>query len=209
MNGLIRYTAAALLLAAGMPAADGPAKLSPSAEVVLEWLRFGNERHAQGKSVHWHQSPERRLEVAREQRPHAIVLTCSDARVPPELLFDQGIGDLYVVRVAGNITGPREVASIEYAAERLGVPVVVVLAHQRCHVAEAAVEGKEEALAAAVARAKFMSGDPADQAAQVYADSVAEKLRVSEPALARLVRMGKLKITSAYYNLDRGEVSWR
>jgi carbonic anhydrase len=205
------------LLGAVVAAASEPVKLPPSAEIVLEWLRYGNERHAQGKYVHWHQSVERRQDVAHNEKPHAVILTCSDSRVPPELLFDQGIGDLYVVRVAGNGAGEREIATIEYAAERLGVPLIVVLGHQRCHIAEAAVKGGEvsralapvvASFAPAVARVKSLGGDPTDHAARIHAEFVAEKLRTAEPGLARLVRMGKLRVVSAYYSLDDATVGW-
>ena len=132
------------ILSCGAAWASEPVpKAAASAEMVLDWLRYGNERHAQGRYVYWHQSLDRRREVARQERPHAVVLTCSDSRVPPELLFDQGIGDLYVVRVAGNVAGEKELGSIEYAVEQLGAPLVVVLGHQRCHAVETAVRGGE------------------------------------------------------------------
>ncbi len=207
----------ALCLHAGAAWAVEPPKPPPSADVVLDWLRYGNERHAEGKYVHWHQSPDRRREVARQERPHAIVLTCSDSRLPPELVFDQGLGDLFVVRVAGNVAGEKELASIEYAAEHLGVPLVVVLGHQRCQIIQTAVKGGEmpghlgsivASLSPAVARARLMSGDTADQAAQFNVQMVVEQLRNSEPVLGRLWRMGRLKVTGAFYNLDQGDVSW-
>ena len=199
-------------------ASEPPPKTSPSAEMVLDWVRYGNERHVQGKYVYWHQSLDRRREVARQERPHAVVLTCSDSRVPPELLFDQGIGDLYVVRVAGNVAGEKELGSIEYAVEQLGAPLVVVLGHQRCHAVETAVRGGElsghigsivASLSPAVAQARRMGGgDVADQAIRINVQTVAEQLRSSEPVLSRLVRAGMLKIAGGYYSLDSGEVSW-
>ena len=218
MNRTIRLVTTILIGAVAVHGAEMPGRpLPPSAEVVLEWLRYGNERHAQGKPVHWHQSVERRQEVAGSERPHAIVLTCSDSRVPPELVFDQGIGDLYVVRVAGNVAGEKELASIEYAAEQFGSQVVVVMGHQRCHVVEAALKGEGKpgrlgaivaSLSGAVARAKVMPGDPTDRAGRITAQMVATQLRNSEPVLGRLSRMGKLTVIAAYYDLDSGEVSW-
>ena len=197
MKRFIRL-AAALVAAVGAWAAEPP-KQPPSADVVLEWLRYGNERHAQGKYVYWHQSLDRRREVAREERPHAIVLTCSDSRVPPELVFDQGIGDLYVVRVAGNVAGEKELGSIEYAAQELGAPLVVVLGHQRCSAVHTAVKGGDmtghigaivASLSPAVARAKELPGDTVDQAIQINVKMTVEQLRTSEPVLAKIATNG-------------------
>jgi carbonic anhydrase len=217
MKPLSQVAAAALFFCVVAPAADPPKPARPVPDAALEWLRYGNERHVEGRYVHWHQSVERRREVAAQERPHAIVLTCSDSRLPPELVFDQGIGDLYVVRVAGNVAGEKELASIEYAAEQLGVPLVVVLGHKRCHVVQAAVRGGEltghlgsiiASLSPAVERAKAMLGDAVDQTARVNVQMVVEQLRNSEPVLGRLSRSGQLKVTGAYYDLDYGEVTW-
>ncbi len=216
MRSITRVTAAIIVSCTGALAVDPP-KPAPAPDMVLEWLRYGNERHAEGRYVHWHQSLERRREVALQERPHAIVLTCSDSRVPPELLFDQGIGDLFVVRVAGNVAGEKELASIEYAVDQLGVPLVVVLGHQRCHMVQMAVRGGEmpghlgsivASLSPAVARAKRMPGDVVDQAAQINVQMVVEQLRGSEPVLGSLWRGGRLKVVGAYYSVDRGDVTW-
>ncbi len=208
---------AAITVCSALALAADLAKAPTAPDAALEWLRYGNERHVEGRYVHWHQSPERRREVAMQERPHAIVLTCSDSRVPPELVFDQGIGDLYVVRVAGNVAGEKELASIEYAAEQLGVSLVVVLGHQRCNIVQMAVRGGAmpghlgsivASLSAAVARAKAMPGDAADQAAQINVETVVDQLRESEPVLGKLSRAGRLKVTGAFYNVDRGDVTW-
>ena len=216
MRSITSVAAAMTVFSVLTLAADLP-KPSPPPDAALEWLRYGNERHMEGRYVHWHQSPERRREVALQERPHTIVLTCSDSRVPPELVFDQGLGDLFVVRVAGNVAGEKELASIEYAAEQLGVSLVVVLGHQRCNIVQAAVRGGAmpghlgsiaASLSPAIARAKAMPGDAVDQAAQLNVEMVVDQLRESEPVLGKLYRAGRLKVTGAFYNVDRGDVTW-
>lgn len=197
-------------------AADQPSQ-GTSAQTALQWIKYGNERHAAGKYVHWHQNMQRRAEVAVAQRPHTVVVSCSDSQAPPEILFDQGLGDLYVVRVAGNVVGERELASIEYAVEQLGVQLVVVLGHQRCGVVSAAVKGGTtpgrlgsitSALAPAVARAKHSHGDLVDQTAHWNVRLGVEAIRASEPLLSQAAGSGRVEVVGAYYSLDSGEVRW-
>jgi carbonic anhydrase len=200
-----------------MWAGDYGKPAGPSAEVAQAWLQFGNERHVSGKYVHWHQTPERRKEVAKGQQPYAVIVSCSDSQVPPEIIFDQGLGDVFVVRVAGHAVGDKEIASIEYAAAYLRTPFIVVLGHQRCEALEAAISGAPAAghlgsllasLASAVSRSKAIPGDPLDNAIQANVETVADQLRNSQPLLANLVRSGRVKVAGAYYSLDSGEVRW-
>jgi carbonic anhydrase len=104
-----------------------------SAIESLQRLRDGNARFASNvRGLESFLSQERRAELAKQQEPHAIILGCSDSRVPAEIVFDQGLGDLFVIRVAGNIVAPSQVGSVEYAAERFGTRLVVVLGHSQC-----------------------------------------------------------------------------
>jgi carbonic anhydrase len=103
-----------------------------SAREALARLREGNRRFASDARSHETSSHARRAELAKEQQPFAIILGCSDSRVPAEIVFDQGLGDLFVIRVAGNIVAPSQVGSVEFAATRFGVRLVVVLGHSRC-----------------------------------------------------------------------------
>ena len=107
----------------------------------LERLLSGNERFNHFTSVHPDEDLKHRLQEAEKQHPFAVVITCSDSRVAPELIFDQGIGDLFVIRTAGNIIGGVELGSIEYAVEHLGVKLVVVMGHENCGAVKAFVEG--------------------------------------------------------------------
>ena len=103
----------------------------------------GNQRFVAGKLEHPNQTPERRAEVAKGQHPFAAVLACSDSRTPPEIIFDRGLGDIFTVRVAGNVADKVVIESLDYSVKHLGVRVVMVLGHRRCGAVIAAVEGHE------------------------------------------------------------------
>ena len=115
---------------AGLAPEHGPG-ISP--QQAMERLREGNARFQSAKSIHPDLGPARLRQTAEEgQHPFATILTCSDSRVPPELVFDQGVGDIFVVRVAGNVCGEDEAGTIEYGADHLKTPLLVVLGHSRC-----------------------------------------------------------------------------
>jgi carbonic anhydrase len=128
-------------------AADAPAAVqssdakiaAPSADTAFERLVAGNRRFVAGKSEHPSDTVQRRDELRESQHPFAIVLACADSRVAPELIFDQGLGDIFVVRVAGNVTDPAIVGSVSYAVHHLHAPLVVVLGHQGCGAVKAAL----------------------------------------------------------------------
>src|SRR5437867_9158469 len=112
-----------------------------AAEEALERLRQGNRRFISGTRLSADGTNEfRRAEIAANQEPFAVVLGCSDSRVPAEFVFDQGLGDLFVIRVAGNIVAPSQIGSVEFAVERFGTPLVVVLGHSQCGAIVAALE---------------------------------------------------------------------
>ena len=98
----------------------------------LEALKAGNQRFMSGHPVHPHETLKRLRDLKKGQDPHTVVVSCSDSRVPPELIFDQGLGDIFSVRTAGNVIGDYELGSIEYAVEHLGCKLVVVLGHEEC-----------------------------------------------------------------------------
>ncbi len=180
----------------------------------LKRLLEGNQRHVRHKFTHPHQDAGRLREVASAQHPFAVILSCADSRVPPEVVFDQGLGDLFVVRVAGNILDNAILGSIEYATEYLHVPLVMVLGHERCGAVTAAVDGGKtlphigsliDAIRPAVEQAKGRSGDLLDNAVRANVQLVVEQMKVSEP-LAGLVRGNKLQIVGGRYDLDQGTV---
>ena len=112
-----------------------------TADSVLAELTAGNAHHIAHRYQPPHETIERQRELASGQSPHAEILSCADSRVPPELIFDQGLGDLFIIRVAGNVVSDTELGSLEYGAEHLHVPLLVVLGHQHCGAVTAAVEG--------------------------------------------------------------------
>jgi carbonic anhydrase len=119
------------------------AETTLTADSVLAELKAGNEHHVRHQYQHPHETATRQRELTNGQHPHAQILGCSDSRVPPEIIFDQGLGDLFVVRVAGNVATDTELGSLEYGAEHLHIPLIVVLGHESCGAVTAAVQGGE------------------------------------------------------------------
>ncbi len=202
------------LVAAGITYAAAPPSTSVSPALALQQLLDGNQRFVEGKMTHPNQSPDRRSEVAKGQHPFAAVLACSDSRSAPEVLFDRGLGDLFVVRVAGNVLDRVVVESLDYAVSHLGARLVVIMGHTRCGAVIAAVEGHDEPgdvgpmlreLNAAVAAAKKMSGDPVANAVRENVMLSVKRLE-SSPELADKVKSGEEKVVGAVYDLDTGKV---
>lgn len=188
-----------------------------NADEALKRLSEGNKRYTVGKFIRPHQTSVRRAELIDGQHPFAIVLSCSDSRIPVELVFDQGIGDLFVVRVAGNIADDVALGSIEYAAAHLHVPLAVVMGHGGCGAVAATASGGEleghlsaiaVAIRPAVDKVKIQQGDLVNNAARANAVMGAEKLKASKPVLSELVRSGKLTVVAAFYDIKSGKVEF-
>ena len=165
--------------------------------------------------------------LIKEQNPFAIILGCSDSRVPAEIVFDQGLGDLFVIRVAGNIVSPSQVGSVEFAAERFGTPLVVVLGHSFCGAIEAAVEGLENPKELAspnvnsiVSRIRpcvenllelhveLSHEELLHQAVRANIRASADHLRHGSQMLERLISQEKLLVVGAEYSLETGIVEF-
>ncbi len=188
----------------------------PSPDLALQQLMDGNERFMNVSLTHPNQDADRRISLGSGQAPFAAVLACADSRVPPEVLFDQGLGDLFVVRVAGNIINDQLLGSLEYAAIHLNTPLIVVLGHTNCGAIGAVASGAEleghiaslaPAIQPAIDKVKDQEGDLTDNAAREVARMTAELLQNSEPIMADLVKEGKIKIVPAFYDLESGEVN--
>lgn len=197
--------------------ASATATKSPTADAVLAELKAGNARHVKAKYAHPDETMARRESLTKGQSPKAVILSCADSRVPPEIVFDEGLGDLFVVRVAGNVAPDAEIASIEYAAEHLHTPLVVVMGHQSCGAVGAAIQGGEapghlpeliKAIEPAVAEAKKQPGNLSDNAIRINVERVVDQLRHSKPVLAEAVEAKKLRIVGAVYSLATGSVMW-
>ena len=201
---------------AGTPAHAGP-KVPP--DEALARLMEGNRRFVENRRYHPNESTERRAQLSNSQTPFAAVLACADSRVSPEIVFDHGLGDLFVVRVAGNIVEDAGSGSLEYAVEHLGVSLIVVLGHERCGAVKAAVESVcchrdppghiaelVRKIRPAVEKVKSMSGDKYENAMRENARINAAELAGLEPILKEKVDAGALKVVAMRYDLDTGSV---
>lgn len=196
------------------PSSIVPSSLSP--DEALQKLMAGNQRFIQHHPQYPDQSEARLLEVAQAQHPFATVLSCADSRVPAELIFDQGIGDIFDVRIAGNIATAAAIGSIEYAVVLLETPVLMVLGHERCGAVTAAVQNKPlpgeigtfvEAILPAVERVKNQPGDTVDNAVNANVQYQIEQLLQRSNLIAERVQSGKLKVIGSRYDLDTGAVT--
>ncbi|MGW0757718.1 carbonic anhydrase [Streptomyces sp. NPDC002814] len=197
---------------------------STSAPPGSPWAAFarlmeGNERWVDGALQHPDRDPGRRDFVAEEQDPYGVILSCIDSRVPPELIFDTGLGDLFVMRTGGQVVAPVVTGSVEYGPMTSGTPLIVVLGHQRCGAVKAAYKalkddkplpGNLQSIAEALRPAyevvsKEKHADPVDAMVRVHIKQTSANLR-SNADLAPLVKKGELAVVSAYYSLDTGRV---
>jgi carbonic anhydrase len=187
----------------------------PSPDAALKQLMAGNQRFVQHQPQYPDQSAKRVQEVAQTQHPFATILSCADSRVPAEIVFDQGIGDLFDVRIAGNIATPEALGSIEYAVALLGTPLLMVLGHERCGAVTAAVQNEAlpgsistfvNAILPAVKRVSKQPGDAVDNAVTANVQYQMEQLQRS-PLLKERLQSGKLKLVGGRYDLDTGTVT--
>ncbi len=207
MTRLMMFITGSALLFGWAAAQAEPASLSQ----LLE----GNRRFAASQPTHPNQGSAHRGDVATGQKPFAIIVGCADSRVPPEVIFDQGLGDLFVVRVAGEVVDDQALGSIEFAVAKLGARLIVVLGHERCGAVDAALTGGTvpghigrivDAIKPAIAQSSAAPGNALDNAVRDQAQAVARQLRISEPVLGPMVRDGTLLVVGAVYDLDTGMV---
>jgi len=200
--------------------AAGP-KTTMTPDQALAALKEGNDKYVTDAPYRRVGDRDRRLEIARSQAPFAVLVSCSDSRVPPELLFGRGLGELFIVRNAGNTVDTTALGSIQYAIAELGVPLVLVLGHERCGAVEAAVKVvKENAtfpgaigqmvepIVPAVVKAQSQAGDLLDNSVRENVRRTVQRLRTSDTLLAEPLKAGKLKIVGARYDLDDGDVDF-
>lgn len=202
---------------------DGTGPLEPrdrTPAAVLEALRAGNARYVGDRLRHPHQGARDREALVAGQRPIAAVVGCSDARVPPSVVLDQGLGDLFAIRVAGHVLGDDVLASAHYAVEELEVPVLLVLGHEGCGAVGLALDAVRDGraddaplirqIAPSARAARSLCAvdpdlDPHDQAVRLHADATADALR-ADPILARRIADGRLWIGPAVYRMSSGRI---
>jgi carbonic anhydrase len=223
-RGVIFGAGAGVLTATTALAASHGAEAPVTPEVAMARLAAGNARFAAGRQTHPNTDAPRRMTVAAGQHPFATILACADSRVAPEIIFDQGLGDLFVVRVAGNVVDDVVLASIEYSVIHTGSALVMVLGHERCGAVTATAEAlagrgsdddkdtKIGALAALVAPAvkavPASAPDKLEAAISLNAANSAAEILADSPPLKARVAAGKLKIVAARYDLDDGKVTY-
>lgn len=193
------------------------AQAQVSADSALNSLKEGNKLFVEGKSVKPHQDLKRIKEVASGQTPFAIIVGCSDSRVPSEIIFDQGLGDLFIVRTAGQVSTFASWGSIEFGNAVLGANLVVVMGHTKCGAVAAACKLPDvpghivtliNAIKPAAQLAKTQKGDEVENAVKINVAMQVQQLENLEPVLTKAVQSKKLKIVGAVYNLENGTVEF-
>ena len=192
------------------------AQNSTDSATALATLKQGHQRFLDGQSVHPRISRERLSEVAAGQYPFAAILGCADSRVPLELLFDAGLGDLFVVRNAGNTPFTAAIGSLEYAVAHLGVNLIVVLGHERCGAVSAALDFSSHltpCLSQLVGQVRLQlmadkALDDLDTACRANVRRSANNLVNSSVLITDRVRQGQLRVETGYYDLDTAEIDW-
>ena len=195
--------------------------ISPQQEQTEAFSKImeGNKRFVSGSLAERNIGDARRKELTTGQHPFAVVVTCSDSRVAPETIFDQGLGDIFVVRVAGNVLDPVVLGSIEYAAEHLHTPLLILMGHEKCGAVTAAVDAQGEPegnigaivkkIIPAVKKARKQGGTKDElvtNAIKLNVFQSYEDMMKSSPVLKHMIAKGELKVVEAMYHLGSGEV---
>jgi len=203
-----------------LPTRDGKTTLTPDQALAL--LRDGNAAFLRGDPIRADFSPARRLELAKGQAPFVAYVSCSDSRVPPELLFGRGLGELFIIRNAGNTIDTVAMGSIEFAVAQLGVPLIIVMGHEACGAVKAAmavvnenvhfpgaIGGMIEPIIPAVLAARGKPGDATENATRQNVRRTVNMLRKeADPVLLDPQRHGKVQVVGAYYALSSGRVDF-
>lgn len=189
-----------------------------SADEALKKLKQGNKRFVQLHQKHPDESGKRRKEMLEGQHPFVIILSCSDSRVPPELIFDQGLGDIFEIRNAGNVLNPHVIGSIEYAVMHCGVKLIVIMGHQDCGAINATLSGVsetkyiqalEDSIQPAVEQCKLKGLEVnSDNVVKAHVMQDIEELMEQDVELVKYMKEHNVKIVPAYYHLDSGKVDF-
>lgn len=212
-------------MATGSPvlaASPSAKKTDMTPDQALKAMKDGNTNYLTDSPVRSAQGRERRIEIALGQTPFCVLVSCSDSRVSPEILFGRGLGELFIVRNAGNTVDTTALGSIEYAVAQLGVPLILVMGHSRCGAVEAAVSVVKnnttfpgaigqmiEPIVPAVLSVRDKPGDLIENSVRANIDRTVARLRsAAEPILTDPQKNGKLRVVGAAYSLDTGNVDF-
>jgi carbonic anhydrase len=223
MTARIRCAAVLVLMLSAVPTAQGPAPAAPplTARQALGLLKAGNDRFARNASKPVSMSVHRRQEIAGGEHPVAMVLSCADSRVPPEHIFNVGLGDLFVIRTAGEVIDRSILATVEYGATELQAPLLVVMGHESCGAVKAAAEAKGapespnlDYLLRAIQSARRTPATAEDQQDRediktlilANVEQVINEAMAKSALMRKLVAEGKLQVVGAYYELVSGRV---
>jgi carbonic anhydrase len=224
-RNLLKFSAGAIgtgVLAAGLGSelafpdkAVAQAKKDMTPDQALQELMKGNQRFIRGKLENPRRNMARLAEVAKTQKPFAAILGCADSRVPSEIIFDQGFGDLFICRIAGNVATPEEIGSLEFGTLVLGAKVIMVMGHARCGAVDATIKGAQvpgqiasllDAIKPALKNSGNQTGNELEKATKANVLFQMERLKAS-PVISQLIQEGKLTLVGGYYDLDTGAVT--
>lgn len=217
MKKFTKILSLALILGALQLSSFANTGANVSATEAMQKLKAGNQRFIEMKLEHPDQNKERMKELEKSQHPFVAILSCSDSRVPPEIIFDQGLGDIFEIRNAGNVKDDQVIGSIEYAIVHLGVKLVVVLGHQDCGAVKAALDNTKESryieslikeIEPSVKISKGTGNELVTNVAKNHAKLTANKMVTEDPVLSEYVKSHDVKIIPAFYYLDTGKVEF-
>ncbi len=212
---MISIITSALILQSSIQAAATAKPSSPTPMQALSMLMEGNHHFVKGEMQHLSYMAEAKDKLLENQTPFAVIVGCSDSRVPPEVIFDRGLGELFVVRVAGNVLGPIEIGSVEFAVEILKSPLIMVLGHQNCGAVKASLQGSEHVpdfleaiyplIKDALKNCEIIGANALTNAINCNVKKGVETLKNSS-IIAPLIEKKKVKVVGAYFDFDLGKV---
>jgi carbonic anhydrase len=211
MTPFMKLTALALLLLGISPSCTwAGVEAACTSDNALKIINDGNQRFVSSQAKHPHQSHQYMTGLIKEQHPIVAVLTCSDSRIAPELIFDQGLGDIFDIRVAGNIVDDAVLGSLEYAVEHLHVPLIIVLGHQNCGAVVATMAHEHphnhlNHIIHSLAPATQQAQGSLEKATKNNIEIVLRRLE-HDATLKEKIKSGELKLVGGYYRLDTGQV---
>jgi carbonic anhydrase len=221
-RNLLKYSAGAIgtgVLTAGLGSKlafpdNAVAQENMTPDQALQALMQGNQRFVNGTLENPRRNMARLAEISKSQKPFAAILGCADSRVPSEIIFDQGFGDLFICRIAGNVATPEEIGSLEFGTLVLGAKVIMVMGHERCGAVDATIKGAQvpgqiasllDAIKPALKNSGNQTGDELEKATKANVLFQIERLKAS-PVISQLIQEEKLTIVGGYYDLDTGRV---